>query len=171
MSSNSRNLFFYGALLFLVVTASYLISNPNLLGRIGIILYRYSHIRTFPRALMTVSVVTASSLAIGYLIRYAMIRRYVSRISCMVILAGLDLLCFTWLIRLINSFSGWSYRHTGFAFKIGAFMLPFILIFVFTKRLIEVYGYDSLPVPKNGGISDHKIENIADETNDIHVHH
>jgi hypothetical protein len=41
-------------LVVLVVVDSYLLSSPNLLGRIGLIIFHFNAIRTFPGALIAV---------------------------------------------------------------------------------------------------------------------
>ena len=51
-------------LVLLTTVNAYLIANPNLLGKLGFIIFKYSFLRTFPRAWITVAVVVATVLLI-----------------------------------------------------------------------------------------------------------
>ncbi|MFM7853701.1 MAG: hypothetical protein ACKO96_17700, partial [Flammeovirgaceae bacterium] len=45
-----------------------LISKPNFLGKLGLWIFKYSYLRTFPRALITVSIVVCGALLLSELI-------------------------------------------------------------------------------------------------------
>jgi hypothetical protein len=47
-------------LVVLGITDAYLLSHPNLIGKLGIFIYKHDYLKTFPRAL-------ATSLHTGYL--------------------------------------------------------------------------------------------------------
>jgi len=126
-------LFFYLLLLLLVVTDAWLLAHPNLLGRIGIWLYKYNYLKTFPRALATVGLATVITLGIGY-----GIRRWAPRLASLllsVLLVGGVVI----LIQTVAQFSSGSYTHTGAGFKTGAVLLPLILVIVIAQNLWESF--------------------------------
>lgn len=43
------------------------------------------------------------------------------------------------LIQTVVQFSGGTYAHTGAGFKTGAILLPFILVIIVVKHLVEVF--------------------------------
>ena len=61
-SSMSLRLSSFLLLLVLSITDAYLLAHPNLVGRLGILLYKHSYIKTFPRALLTVLLVVGISV-------------------------------------------------------------------------------------------------------------
>lgn len=41
-------------LIVLSITDAYLLAHPNLIGRLGVLIYKHSYIKNFPRAVVTV---------------------------------------------------------------------------------------------------------------------
>lgn len=70
------------------------------------------------------------------------------------------------LVKVSIDFTAWSYSHTGLKFRIGAHMLPALLIFVFTNGLIqirrapEVIGHDGEPE-----------KNVVSENPEVTINH
>lgn len=126
---------FVGAL---VVLDAVLLRSPNLLGKIGLIIYKYHYLRTFPKALITVAIVVGTALAITELIHWLVSRESVKRSTAFTILAVLAVACVGMLVKTAFDFSAWSYSHTGLRFRLGAYLLPFILVLVFVYSLITL---------------------------------
>ncbi len=65
-----RKVTFYWILLTLILVDSWLLSKPNILGKIGLIIYKYHYLRSFPRTLLTVWTVVSISILIVLLVQY-----------------------------------------------------------------------------------------------------
>jgi hypothetical protein len=133
---------FYLFIAALVVLDSVLLRSPNLLGKIGLIIYKYHYLRTFPKALLTVSLVVVIVAIIAEGVRFLVKRKALTRMLGKAILLGLTLLVTAALIKTMMDFTTWSYSHTGLRFRIGAHLLPAILITVL------VYAFITLPQPE-----------------------
>ncbi|MEO8470672.1 MAG: hypothetical protein ABI477_00725 [Chryseolinea sp.] len=133
---------FYFTLIVLMVVNGYLLSAPNMLGKIGLIIYRYYYLRTFPRTLLTVSVVCLIAVVIVEIINWCMKKEFINRRIATGLFCALVLLGFVQLFKTGIDFSAWSYSHSGIRFRLGAFMLPTLLIFIFT------YGWMKIPEPE-----------------------
>lgn len=133
-----RKLSFFLVILCLVVIDALLLSSPNLLGKIGLFIYKYSYLRTFPKTLLTVSLAVGACIflaeVIGVLVKKVVIARWLGAM----VLILLILLCAAALYKTIHDFSAWSYAHTGRRFRYGAFLLPVILMSVFGYRLFTL---------------------------------
>jgi len=127
-----HSLFFYVLLLVLVLADAWLLAHPNLLGKIGIWLYKYSYLKTFPRALATVGLATGVALGISWASQ-----RYLSRFGAILLQGFLLAGALVILIQTIVQFSSGSYAHTGAGFKTGAILLPLILGIVLARGLWE----------------------------------
>ncbi|WP_025761635.1 hypothetical protein [Dyadobacter tibetensis] len=114
------------------ITNAYLLSHPNLIGKVGIIVYRYDYIRTFPRALLTVSMVLLVAIAISEALNF-----WASKPVKRAVMALLSLLALFWFVYIYQSFSGFSYRMTGKSFIYGAHLLPMIVLGIFLRYLIK----------------------------------
>ena len=126
-----KNQFSFFVLLFLlVVTDAWLLAHPNWVGRIGIWFYKYHYLKTFPRALATVSLATLAMLGAGFLIR-----RCCSRSVAFLLLGGLVLAALAVLVQTLFQFSDGTYVHTGAGFKTGAILLPVILLTVAARHI------------------------------------
>ena len=134
-----KRLIFYPFISFLVVLDGLLLSHPNLLGKVGLKIYHYTYLRSFPKALLTVAVVTAIAIAICEVIIYFANKGTLGRRFSNVILLVLSVVCSGLLIKTIMDFSGGSYGKTGLQFRTDACMLPLLLLLVF------LYGLTKLP--------------------------
>src|SRR5687767_15766883 len=90
---------FYLFVAALVVLDSVLIRSPNLLGKIGLIIYKYSYLRTFPRTLMTVGSVVAIAVFITEIIRWMTKRGVLKRVISISILLVLTLISVALLVK------------------------------------------------------------------------
>jgi hypothetical protein len=119
-------------LIALSVTDAYLLAHPNLIGKLGILLYKHSYIKTFPRALVTVVLVVGISLLISELL-YRFVSRKKALISYLLLLS----ISLFWFVYVYMTFSSFSYRITGKAFIYGAHLLPAILIGLFGRYFVK----------------------------------
>ncbi|WP_439585179.1 hypothetical protein [Dyadobacter bucti] len=119
-------------LLVLSVTDAYLLAHSNLIGKIGILVYKHSYIRNFPRALVTVLLVVGISLLICELLyRFS---KYPVALVCYAVLLAIAL---GWLGYVYTTFSTFSYRITGKAFIYGAHLLPIILAGLYGRYFVK----------------------------------
>jgi hypothetical protein len=121
-------------LLVLSITDAYLLAHPNLIGRLGVLLYKHSYIRNFPRALLTVLLIVAVSLLLCEII-FRMARRK----SALVVYLALFFISVGWLAYVYITFSSFSYRITGKAFIYGAHLLPVILMGLFGRYFVKMW--------------------------------
>lgn len=128
-----RNPFFYILLAVLIVLDAWLLANPNLIGRVGVFLYEYDYISTFPRALGTVAAVMAVTLLAGLVVR-----RFFGRAIALVILAMLVVMGLLWVVQSIGQFTTGVYKFTGAGFKAGAILMPGLVTLVFGKFFYDV---------------------------------
>ncbi len=134
---------FYGLIIVLTMLDAFLISNPNLLGKLGFIIYKYSYLRTFPMALLTVSIVVGVIILITEgLVLIA--GRQISTSSMKGVFVVIIALLIGVLIKTELDFQNWSYNHTGHKLRYGAFLLPVILILVILQGYSRVRN-KSLP--------------------------
>ena len=133
-----RKLSFYFFLIALVILDSFLLSKPNLLGKIGLIIYKYHYLRTFPRTLLTVSIVVVIAFGLAELIGFLVKRRTLKRALGTVVLALLIAVSFAALVKTGMDFSTWTYSHTGLRSRFGAYLLPTLLIVLFTYALVKL---------------------------------
>lgn len=131
-----RVLYFIIIALLSIINAL-LISKPNFLGKLGLWIFKYSYLRTFPRALLTVSIVVGGALLLSELITG------LGKRNSKKIVYFLSLLVFLTcsggvLFKIVIDFSNGIYSHTGTYFKYGVMLLPSILIFIFVTSLIRL---------------------------------
>lgn len=119
-------------LLVLSVTDAYLLAHPNLIGKIGILVYKHSYIRNFPRALITVLLVVGISLLICQLL-YRFSKYSVALVGYALLLA----MALGWLGYVYATFSTFSYRITGKAFIYGAHLLPITLAGLYGRYFVK----------------------------------
>lgn len=150
-----RRAVFYPFLTGLVILNGFLLSKPNLLGKIGLIVYKYHYLRTFPRTLFTVTVFCGAAVGLSELLGYLVRRRAISHTVGTAVFALLVALGFAQLIRTGLDFNTWTYSHTGLRFRLGAFMLPVLVICIF------VYGWFRLP--RRGELQDTSVEEVVNE--------
>ncbi len=119
-------------LVILGITDAYLLSHPNLIGRIGILIYRHDYLKTFPRALATVFLVLGSCLFICEVIRRVRLPRAAIAWYLMLMVLGMALFSYVYV-----SFASLTYGMTGKAFIYGAHLLPILMIGIFGRYLIS----------------------------------
>jgi hypothetical protein len=119
-------------LLVLSITDAYLLAHPNLIGKIGVFVYKHSYIRNFPRALLTVALVVGISILICELIF-----RFLKRKNAVMGYLLLDAVAVGWFMYVYITFSSFAYRITGKAFIYGAHLLPVILMGVYSRYLVK----------------------------------
>ena len=122
---------FYLFIAALVVLDSVLLRSPNLLGKIGLIIYKYHYLRTFPKTLVTVSLVVGIAVALAEAVRFFVRRGTWKQPVGQVVLSLLLLAAVAMLVKTAVDFTAWSYSHTGLRFRLGAYLLPAILAVVF----------------------------------------
>jgi hypothetical protein len=130
---------FYLFITALTVLDAVLLRSPNLLGKIGLVIYKYHYLRTFPKALLTVAIVVGIAVllveGIRMLVRLEKMKRFIGGMILFLLLAASVAI----LVKTALDFRAWSYSHTGLRFRIGAFLLPSILI------VVNLYALASLP--------------------------
>src|SRR5688572_31966389 len=104
-----RKVSYYWILLTLMLVDSWLLSKPNILGKIGLIIYKYHYLRSFPRTLLTVWIVVSISILIVLLVQYLLKQEKLSQGVANIILAVC--LCASLLImaKVYIDFTSWSY--------------------------------------------------------------
>ncbi|CAN5461475.1 hypothetical protein BH09BAC3_BH09BAC3_15720 [soil metagenome] len=122
----------------LTVVDSFLLSKPNLLGKIGLVIYKYHYLRTWPRTFLTVSIVMVITLGATYLIHLLVKKEIFKRDTASIIFIALILASVAALVKTGLDFSTWSYSHTGHRFKYGAYLLPLMLVSIFVHELITL---------------------------------
>lgn len=126
------NLFFYLILAVLVVVDAWLLAHPNLLGKIGVMMFKYDMIRTFPRALATVGLtaLVCQGIVLGLHLK-------ATKKTTFAVLGAFLVLSIGILINTYFKFSSGTYAMTGAGFKTGAHLTPLILILIFGNGLYE----------------------------------
>ena len=119
-------IFFYTILATLIVINSWLLSGPNLVGKIGLTLYKYYYLRTFPRTLLTVSIISFIAIGVGFLLSVLVRKQIIKKVLAYGILWTLLFFCVAILAKIAVDFSRWTYGHTGLRFRLGVYMLPLL---------------------------------------------
>lgn len=132
---------FYLFIAALVILDAVLLRSPNLLGKIGLWIYKYHYLRTFPKALLTITLVVLVTIIISESIRWAVKKQSLKRFVAHVLFFLLTGLSVALAVQVGMEFSAGSYGHTGLRFRSGVYLLPVILVMVF------VYGWFTLPKP------------------------
>ena len=133
-----RKVSFYWVLCTLVLIDSWLLSKPNILGKIGLLIYKYHYLRSFPRTLLTVWIATSICVLIVLLLQYLLKRQKLSSLMATVVLASCAVASLLILGKVYLDFTSWSYSHTGLKFRYGAYLLPLILAFIFINGLFTI---------------------------------
>jgi hypothetical protein len=144
-------------LVVLGVTDAYLLAHPNLIGKIGILVYKHSYIRNFPRALVTVFLVVGISLLICEVLHR--LSKYAVAMVCYALLLAVAL---GWFGYVYQTFSTFSYRITGKAFIYGAHLLPLMLVGMFGRYFIK-----KVIQKKNGAKNLHRQAGIIEENTEV----
>ncbi|WAC14158.1 hypothetical protein [Dyadobacter pollutisoli] len=119
-------------LLILSVTDAYLLAHPNLIGKIGVLVYKHSYIKNFPRALLTVLLVVGISLLISELVY-----RFVGKKTALLVYSAFIAVEVGWFMYVYITFSSFTYSITGKAFIYGAHLLPVILLGLYGRYLVK----------------------------------
>ena len=124
---------FYCIVALLVVLDSMLLSSPNLLGKFGMFIYKAHYLRTFPRTLLTVSVVVMASLVISWVVS-KWLKKWMS-VVILLVLIGLTI----WLFyQTVMEFSHGTLSHIGRKFRYGTYLLPAILLLIFSNAMVSL---------------------------------
>lgn len=134
-----RKVTFYWILLTLILVDSWLLSKPNILGKVGLIIYKYHYLRSFPRTLLTVWIVVSISILLVLLVQYLMKQKKLSKRIASLILGAFLITAMLIMGKVYVDFTAWSYSHSGVKFRYGAYLLPLILIIVFANGLVHVW--------------------------------
>lgn len=129
---------FYLFIMLLTVLDAVLLRSPNLLGKLGLIIYKYHYLRTFPRTLLTVSLVVIIVVILAEAIRFMVKKEWLKRMTGRMVLFFLMAGSIAILVKTAIDFTAWSYSHTGLRFRLGAYLLPAILVIVFFYALITL---------------------------------
>ena len=135
-----KRITYYLFLVALIVLDAVLIRSPNLIGKIGLWFYKYHYLRTFPKALLTVSLVVGASVVLAEIVRFVVRKELIKKMTGHVVLFLLAILSLALLVKVVMDFSQGTYSHTGLRFKFGAYLLPVILVVVFI--------YSSITLPR-----------------------
>lgn len=130
-----RKLYFYSVVACLVVIDALLLSSPNLLGKIGLAIYKYFYLKNFPRTLLTVVILALVAILITEFISLLVKNQRLKRSVGVILLLVLVALSGVVMYQTVVSFLAWSYAHTGLRFRFGAYLLPCILMFIFGYRI------------------------------------
>ncbi len=133
-----RKVAFHWFILSLVFVDSWLLSKPNILGKIGLVIFKHHYLRSFPRTLLTVWLVVSTSVLIVFAIHYLLSQQKLTRTVATVTLSACLIASLLLMAKVYIDFSSWSYSHTGLKFIFGAHILPMLLILVFLNGLIQV---------------------------------
>lgn len=115
------------------VADAWMIAHPNLMGRAGIFIFKYSMIRDFPRALITVFITLGLCYAVAFYLG-----KNCSKKWAFWSLIGLTGLAVFLLIQLVIKFNTGTYAHTGASFRFGLMFLPLLMCFIFISVLLTI---------------------------------
>jgi hypothetical protein len=134
-----RKVTFYWILLTLILVDSWLLSKPNLLGKVGLIIYKYHYLRSFPRTLLTVWLVVSVSILVVLLVQYLMKQQQLSKTVASLVLGIFLFFSILIIVKVYSDFTAWTYSHTGLKFRYGAYLLPVLVTIVFLNGLIQIH--------------------------------
>jgi hypothetical protein len=134
-----RALYFIIIALLAVIDAL-LLAKPNFLGKIGLWLFKYSYLRTFPRAMVMVSIVVGAAIIISEMIVFVSKKKKIKKGVGLMLLLLFVLVSGGILAKVIHDFSKGIYSHTGVYFRYGVFLLPGILMLVFATSFFRLYS-------------------------------
>lgn len=133
-----RKIFFYALVAALILIDALLLSSPNLLGKVGLVIYKYFYLKNFPRTLLTVTILAVAALLIAEFIALLVRNKRLKRSFGILLLAVFILLSGFVLYQTVMSFQAWTYAHTGQRFRYGAYLLPCIFIFIFGYKIFNL---------------------------------
>ncbi len=115
-------------LTLLGVADAWMIAHPNLMGRAGIFVYKYSMIKNFPTALVTVFL----TLGVCYALAFILGRNKAQKWAFWSLMI-LSFLCIIILVQVILKFNTGVYVHTGATFRFGMILLPVMMLYIFAS--------------------------------------
>lgn len=130
---------FYVSVLILVIVDAWLLRQQNLVSKLGVWIYNYAFLKSFPAALGSVGLSALGAVAIS---EFASKLRKPMAISILVVFL---LLCLFSLGQVLIQFSEGSYKLTGAYFKMGVFLWPSLLAFIFMRGIVVVFKRDAPP--------------------------
>lgn len=133
-----KKVYFYVVVVCLVLIDALLLSSPNLLGKIGLVIYKYFYLKNFPRTLLTVSILILAAILVAEFIGLLVKNKKLKRSFGIILLLVLVVLSGAVLYQTVVSFLAWTYAHTGLRFRYGAYLLPCILMFVFGYKIFNL---------------------------------
>lgn len=133
-----KKLYFYSVVTCLVLIDALLLSSPNLLGKIGLVMYKYFYLKNFPRTLLTVVILSLVALLIAEFIALLVKNRTLKRSVGIILLLIFVAISGVVLYQTIISFLAWTYAHTGQRFRYGAYLLPCIFMFIFGYKIFNL---------------------------------
>jgi hypothetical protein len=131
-------LLYFIIIALLSVIDALLIAKPNFLGKIGLWLFKYSYLRTFPRAMVTVSIIVGVAIVISELIVLISKKKWIKKSVGLILILLFVLASGGILAKVIHDFSRGIYSHTGTYFRYGVFLLPSILVITFVTSLFRL---------------------------------
>ncbi len=117
-------------IIIISITDAYMISHPNLLGKIGMKVYNYDMFRTFPAAFITI----LSTVGVSFLVA-SFLENKIGKKWAKYMLTFFLVLSLIILIQVYFKFSTGSYAHSGKVFIFGMHLFPILLIYVFGNGL------------------------------------
>ncbi|MFT4032312.1 MAG: hypothetical protein QM669_07820 [Siphonobacter sp.] len=120
--------------LIIAITDAWLLAHPNIVGQFGVWFYKYSYIRNFPRALLTVLLVAASAVVISELVKRYLSIRIAALILTLLLVVGVMI-----FLKVFFQFTSGTYQYTGKPFIWGAHILPVFLTLIFAQSLYELF--------------------------------
>jgi hypothetical protein len=159
-----RKVTFYWILCTLVLIDSWLLSKPNILGKIGLLIYKYHYLRSFPRTLLTVWIATSTCVLIVFIVQYLLKQEKMSRLIATVVLAACAVGSLLILGKVYLDFTSWSYSNSGLKFRYGAYLLPLILAFIFISGLMTIPGNRKASQEQPGS---HSVEPLQPQHNSV----
>ncbi|HMV08678.1 MAG TPA: hypothetical protein PK325_05525 [Cyclobacteriaceae bacterium] len=133
-----KKLFFYVLVAALVLIDALLLSSPNLLGKMGLVIYKYFYLKNFPRTLVTVTILVLAAVLISEFVALLVRNKRLKRSFGIILLTALVILSAFILYQTVMSFQAWTYAHTGQRFRYGAYLLPCIFIFIFANKIFNL---------------------------------
>ncbi len=131
-------LLYFIIIALLSIIDALLLAKPNFLGKIGLWLFKYSYLRTFPRAIVTVSIVVSAVVVISELIVFTSKIKWIKKKVAMILLIFFTVASGGILTKIIHDFSRGIYSHTGVYFRYGVFLLPSIFIVILATSLFRL---------------------------------
>ena len=133
-----KRLTFYFFILVLSTATSALLASPNLLGKVGLLIYKYHYLRTFPKTLVTVLTVTAVVLILCEILFWLASTYKIRKGSAMFWSIILLFAAIALTFKVAIDFTSWSYGHTGLRFRIGVHLLPVTLVLIFFNGVLRI---------------------------------